>query len=75
MPFMNPRMVLIGSLVIMKINKNVYFIFDDHDGNDDLLNTHGLFIMNKVLNVNNNNLRNNEEYDDEMILLILNIVL
>ena len=27
MPFMNPRMVLIGSLVIIKINKNIYFYF------------------------------------------------
>ena len=55
--FINPRIVLIGSLLIMRINTNK---------NDDDLNTHSPFIMNKILHDdNNNNPLNDKEYDNK----------
>ena len=63
-PFMNPRMVLIGPLVIMKINTKIFdfCIFDDD--NDDLLNTHDPCTMYEI-DDNKNNPLNDEEYDHE----------
>ena len=55
--FINPRIVLIGSLLIMRINTNK---------NDDDLNTRNPFTMNKILHDdNNNNPLNDKEYDNK----------
>ena len=55
--FINPGIVLIGSLLIMRINTNK---------NDDDLNTRNPFTLSKILHDdNNNNPLNDNQYDNK----------